>query len=45
MAFYVKSFQFVRSPFHCGLDGRFVATLAIALDQFEGRQARPQGGP
>ena len=44
LAFYTKSFQFVHNPFHYGLDGRFVATLAMALGQFEGRQARPQGG-
>lgn len=45
VAFYVKPFRFVHNPFHYGPDGRLVAKLAMALDQFEGRQARPQGGP
>ena len=44
-AFYAMSFQFVHNHRHYGLDGRFVAALAMALDQFEGRQARPQGNP
>ena len=43
LAFYVKSFQFVHNHRHYGIDGRFVATLAMTLDQFDGRQARPQG--
>ena len=36
---YIKMFQFVHNPSHYGLDGRFVATLAMALDQFEGWRA------
>lgn len=43
LAYYIKSFQFVHNHRHYDLNGRFVATLAMALDQFEGRQARPQG--
>lgn len=37
VAFYVKPLRFVHNPFHYGPDGRFVAKLAMALDQFEGR--------
>ena len=43
LAFYVKSFRFVHDHRRCGIDGRFVAALAMAPDQFEDRQARPQG--
>ena len=37
--FYIKSFQFVYNHRHYGFSGRFVATLAMVLDRFEGRQA------
>ena len=43
LAFYVKSFRFVHNHRHYRIDGKFVATLAMTLDQLEGRQARPQG--
>jgi hypothetical protein len=36
---YIKSFQFVHNHRHHGLNGRVVATLAMVLDRFEGRQA------
>ena len=39
LAFYAKSFQFVHNHRHYGLNGRFVVTLAMVLDWFEGRQA------
>ena len=39
LAYYVKSFQFVHNHRHYGLNGRFVVTLAMVLDRFEGRQA------
>ena len=39
LEFYVKSFQFVHNHHHYSLSGRFVATLAMVLDRFEGRQA------
>ena len=39
LAFYIKSFQFVHNHRHYGLNGRFVVTLAMVLDRFEGRQA------
>ena len=39
MAYYVKSFQFVHNHRHYGLNGRFVATPAMVLNRFEGRQA------
>lgn len=45
LAFYAKSFQFVHNYHHYGIDGRFVVTLVTVLDQFEGRQAQPQGDP
>ena len=39
LAFYVKSFQFVHNHRHYSLSGRFVVTLAMALDRFDGMQA------
>ena len=39
LAFYTKSFQFVHNHHHHGLNGRFVVTLVMVLDRFEGRQA------
>ena len=39
LAFYVKSFQFVHNHRHYSLSGRFVATLAMVLDRFDGVQA------
>ena len=39
LAFYVKSFQFVHNHRHYSLSGRFVVTLAMVLDRFDGMQA------
>ena len=39
LAFYIKSFQFVHNHRHYGFSGRFVATLAMVLDRFDGMQA------
>ena len=39
LEFYVKPFQFVHNHRHYSPSGRFVATLAMVLDRFEGRQA------
>ena len=39
LAYYVKSFQFVHNHRHYSLNGRFVVTLAMVLDRFDGRQA------
>ena len=39
LAFYTKSFQFVHNHRHYGLNGRFVATLAMVLDRFDGMRA------
>ena len=39
LAFYIKSFQFVHNHRHYSLSGRFVATLAMVLDRFDGVQA------
>ena len=39
LAFYTKPFQLVHNTFHYGLNGRFVVTLAVVLDRFDGMQA------
>ena len=39
MTFYIKPLQLVHNHRHYGLNGRFVATLALVLDRFEGVQA------
>ena len=36
---YIKSFQFVHNHRHYSLSGRFVVTLAMVLDRFDGMQA------
>ena len=38
LEFYIKSSQSVHHPFHYGFSERFVATLGMVLDRFEGRQ-------
>ena len=39
LIFYIKTFQFAHNHRHYDISGKFVATMAVLLDQYQGRQA------